>query len=95
MAHSFLLLMTTNLEEARMNEKILYVTEKEVRRMTSRALSTLRNDRFLNRGIPYYKIGRSVRYLKADVIDFMEAGKIMTLSKQETKLGQESTMKNG
>lgn len=55
-----------------------YVTEKEVARITRRALPTLRNDRHLRRGIPYCKIGRSVRYRLDDVIAYMEARKIKT-----------------
>jgi hypothetical protein len=55
-----------------------YLTEVEVAEMTRRALSTLRNDRFYRRGIPYIKVGRSVRYDLRDVIAFMEAGKIVT-----------------
>lgn len=51
-----------------------YLTEKEVSLLTSRALSTLRNDRFLRRGIPYLKISkRSIRYRNTDVRNFMEA----------------------
>jgi len=55
-----------------------YITEQEVSSITSRAVPTLRNDRHLNRGIPYCKISRSVRYKVQDVIDFMEAKKIQT-----------------
>ena len=58
--------------------KIQYVTEKEVSRITGLALPTLRNERHLGRGIPYCKVGRSVRYLLQDVIDFMESHKIQT-----------------
>ncbi len=63
-----------------MQEKLenLYLGEKEVSKMTRRALSTLRNDRFLRRGIPYCKIGKSVRYNINDVIDFMESRKVQT-----------------
>jgi hypothetical protein len=64
-----------------MNDQVQYLTETEVSHMTRRALSTLRNDRFKRRGIPYHKIGvsgRSVRYKLADVINFMEAGRIET-----------------
>jgi hypothetical protein len=39
----------------------MYLTEIDVAEITSRALSTMRNDRSLNRGIPYIKIGKSVR----------------------------------
>jgi hypothetical protein len=63
-----------------MNDQVQYLTEIEVSHMTCRALSTLRNDRFNRRGIPYHKIGRSVRYKMADVIRFMESGRIETAS---------------
>ncbi len=55
-----------------------YVDEKQVSHITGRALPTLRNDRHRGRGIPYVKIGRSVRYSFDDVISFMEARKIKT-----------------
>lgn len=55
-----------------------YLSEKEVSKFVSRALSTLRNERFNRVGIPYIKIGRSVRYNLQDVIDFMEKRKIST-----------------
>ena len=57
-----------------------YINEKDVKRITGIALSTLRNNRFRGRGIPYIKVGRSVRYSKEDVIKFMEARKIPTES---------------
>jgi hypothetical protein len=50
-----------------------YLNEKEVHEITGRALSTLRNERFMRRGLPYLKIaGRSIRYRTGDVISFME-----------------------
>jgi len=55
-----------------------YLNEVQVSEMTGRALSTLRNERARNEGIPYIKIGRSVRYDLLDVIGFMDAHKIMT-----------------
>lgn len=55
-----------------------YINEHEVARITGRALSTLRNERFNRRGIPYFKVGRSVRYSLQEVIDFMEAHKVQT-----------------
>ena len=53
-----------------------YLTEKDVAAMTKRALSTLRNDRYLRRGIPYTKIGRSVRYSMAAVLDFIDRRRV-------------------
>ena len=55
-----------------------YINEKEVSEMIGRALPTLRNDRFLKNGIPYCKIGKSVRYSIKDVIYFMESRKVHT-----------------
>jgi len=55
-----------------------YLTEVEVAEITNMSLSTLRNHRFLGRGIPYIKIGRSVRYNENDVYGFMESRKIQT-----------------
>jgi hypothetical protein len=63
-----------------------YIDEQEVARITGRALSTLRNERFQHRGIPYYKVGRSVRYSRGDVIEFMEKHRIET----EPHAGQKS-----
>jgi predicted DNA-binding transcriptional regulator AlpA len=55
-----------------------YIDEKEVARITGRGLQTLRNDRHRGRGLPYIKMGRSVRYSFEDVISFMESRKIAT-----------------
>ena len=55
-----------------------YLTENDVSKITGVALSTLRNNRSRGHGIPYIKIGRSVRYDVQDVIEFMESHKILT-----------------
>ena len=54
-----------------------YLNEMEVAAITGRAISTLRNERFMRKGLPYYKIGgRSIRYKVEDVISYMEGRKI-------------------
>ena len=54
-----------------------YLDEREAAVVSTRAVSTLRNDRHLRRGIPYLKVGgRSVRYKIQDVLRFMEARRI-------------------
>jgi len=54
-----------------------YLNEKEVAAITGRAVSTLRNERFMRKGLPYLKIGgRSIRYKSEDVIAFMEGRRI-------------------
>jgi hypothetical protein len=55
-----------------------YICEKEVAAITGRALSTLRNERSRKTGIPYCKLGRSVRYKIQDVFEFMDSRKIET-----------------
>jgi hypothetical protein len=55
----------------------LYLNEKEVAAITGRAVSTLRNERFMRKGLPYLKIaGRSIRYKREDVVAFMEGRRI-------------------
>ena len=66
-----------------MQEDVRYLTEKQVSEITQIALSTLRNDRFLGQGIPYIKIGRSVRYSFTDVVNFMESCRVKTHQKEE------------
>jgi hypothetical protein len=54
-----------------------YLNEKEVAAITGRAISTLRNERFMRKGLPYLKVsGRSIRYKTEDVIAFMEKRRI-------------------
>jgi hypothetical protein len=54
-----------------------YLNEKEVAAITGRAVSTLRNERFMRKGIPYYKVSnRTIRYKTEDVISFMEGHRI-------------------
>ena len=51
-----------------------FLNEFEVAVITGRAVSTLRNDRHLRRGLPYLKVSqRSIRYRTPDVMSFMEA----------------------
>jgi predicted DNA-binding transcriptional regulator AlpA len=61
-----------------MNIQEKYISEKQVAEITGIALSTLRNGRSRKSGIPYSKLGRSVRYKLQDVLDFVESRKIRT-----------------
>jgi hypothetical protein len=53
-----------------------WLTEKKVAEMIDIPVQTLRNKRCQGKGMPYSKIGRSVRYALNDVIAFMEAHRI-------------------
>lgn len=54
-----------------------YLSEREVSKLTGRALSTLRNDRQKGKGFPFVRWGRFIRYPRKDVIQFMEARKVI------------------
>lgn len=56
-----------------------WLTEKDVARITNLSVSTIQKHRFYCKGIPYSKIGKSVRYAEADVITFMETARISVL----------------
>ena len=53
-----------------------WLDEKEVSRLTMLSLSTLRAHRFYRKGIPYSKVGRSVRYSVTDVTTFIDSRRI-------------------
>lgn len=53
-----------------------FLTEKEVSEMTNFSLSMLRQHRHLGKGMPYCKIGNSIRYNYQKVLDFMQAHEI-------------------
>jgi len=61
--------------------RIRYISEKEVAQMLDCSLQTLRNDRSRGVGLPYVKLGRSVRYSLNDVIEYVEKHKILTVQK--------------
>ncbi|KAB2891157.1 MAG: helix-turn-helix domain-containing protein [Desulfobulbaceae bacterium] len=48
-----------------------FISEQEVAKITGRAVPTLRKDRHFQRGIPYFKFGRQVRYRIEDIEKFM------------------------
>ena len=54
------------------------IKEKMVSELKGMSLATLRNHRWLGKGIPYIKIGRSVRYLESDVQNFLDQLKVQT-----------------
>ena len=59
-----------------------WLTEKAVSQLTGISISTLQKARFFRKGIPYSKIGRSVRYSIKDVQAFMAAHMIQLTSEK-------------
>ena len=54
------------------------LNDKQVAKLTGRALQTVRNDRFNRQGISYIRVGRSIRYKVQDVLDFIKRNRIET-----------------
>jgi hypothetical protein len=59
-------------------DEISYISEKGVSKILGKALSTLRNERCRGVGIPYYKLGRSVKYRLDEVLQYAEARRVET-----------------
>ena len=54
------------------------IKEKMVSELTGMSLATLRNHRWLGKGIPYIKIGRSVRYKESEIMAYLDQLKNQT-----------------
>jgi predicted DNA-binding transcriptional regulator AlpA len=54
-----------------------YFNEREAAAMCGWSVSSLRNWRSLGRGPAYCKVGKSVRYLEADLFAFMERCRVV------------------
>jgi hypothetical protein len=53
-----------------------FLTARQVNELTGIALQTLANARHRRMGIPYCKVGGSIRYPLADVLKFMELHRV-------------------
>ena len=54
----------------------LFLNEQQVARMLNLKVQTLRNRRFKNRGLPFIRDGRTIRYDRDDVIGYMESKRV-------------------
>lgn len=69
-----------NPQSSKAGETLL--TEHEVARRQGRSVRTLQNQRVLGGGIPYLKLGRSVRYRLSDVSAWEEARRYSSTSEE-------------
>ncbi len=53
-----------------------YLTAKEASELTGMNPATLANQRSARRGIPFIKVGRSIRYRMTDILAFMDGHRI-------------------
>lgn len=58
------------------SDSAILIDENEVAKICGRSVHTLRQDRHANRGIPYIRLGRSVRYLVQDIENYLIANRI-------------------
>jgi predicted site-specific integrase-resolvase len=61
----------------------IFVNDIEAAKILSVSPQTLRNYRHLGRPPVYYKRGRMVRYKLADLLEFMEGGRIDPEARRE------------
>jgi hypothetical protein len=63
----------------------MYVNDVEAAQLLSASPQTLRNWRFQGKGPAYSKRGRMVRYNVADLLDFMNSGRIDPEARRDRK----------
>lgn len=51
-------------------------TGKDVAALIGSTENSLAQDRYLSRGVPYTRLGRRIRYLRADVLKFLAENRI-------------------
>lgn len=61
-----------------MSELPEFLTTKQLAEWLGVSQQSLATDRYLGQGIPYIKIGKRVRYTKADVLDFLNVNRVET-----------------
>jgi hypothetical protein len=54
-------------------------TPDDVARVFHTTVGALAQERCMGRGLPYVKVGRRVRYLRVDVVEYLEASRHETL----------------
>ena len=65
--------MSDNIKEKQIRR---YINEKKVSELTNISTSTLQQHRWQGKGLPYIKIGRTVRYLESEVLAYLDQLKV-------------------
>src|SRR5688500_13737685 len=83
---------TTTTERDHLSETTRALTEREVAELLGLSVATLRAWRHRGKGPRFLRLGRSVRYLPADVADFVRASAVDTApvssSGDDSELGE-------
>lgn len=51
------------------------MTAKQLAEYLGTSEASLAQDRYLSRGVPFVRVGRRIRYLRADVMNFLAANR--------------------
>jgi hypothetical protein len=54
----------------------IFLDDKQISKILAKSPQSLRNERQQGRGLPYYKIGKSVRYKLSEVLEILERCRI-------------------
>ena len=52
------------------------LNDREVALLVGKSVQSLRNDRYMGRGAPYFKVGGAVRYRRGEVLKWLDAQRI-------------------
>jgi len=55
-----------------------WITEKEYSEISGKPLPTIRNQRSMKKGCPFYRHGRAIRYRLDEVLLHCESGRVET-----------------
>ena len=69
-------MQTTGFSQTNDLDLQLYLSEQQTAKMTNRSVSSLQNDRWLNKGIPYHKERKKISYSLSDILAYMELHRI-------------------
>jgi len=58
------------------DKKPLAINEHEAASILCKSVQPLRNERYLRKGCPWVKMGRSVRYLVSDIENYLSQNRI-------------------
>ena len=53
-----------------------WITEREYAEISGKALPTIRNQRSMKKGCPFYRHGRAIRYRLDEVLMHCESGRV-------------------
>ena len=61
-----------------MDSSAMYLTESQVSVLTGFSRSSLQQHRWLGKGIPFIRVGRTIRYEKTEIQAYLEKFRVQT-----------------